>query len=218
MFLIGERTNLFLHSLHEYLCFCPKLVFLTPLLIKSDELPTGINIILAIACYTGYNQEDSIIVNKGALDRGLFRSTFYKTYSDQEKEIIRVGGLMEQFEVPNRNDTKGIQHSNYGKLAPDGIIEPGSRVIENDIIIGKTTPVATNKHEITQNVAKRYKKRDVSTGISQNETGVVDKVLVTTNSDGFKYTKIKIRSIRVPECGDKLSSLHSNTNRACKKI
>jgi len=171
---------------------------------RFKELPAGINAIVAIACYGGYNQEDSIIVNKGALDRGLFRSTFFKTYVDQEKEIVRVGGLMEQFEIPNRNDTKGIQHGNYEKLGPDGIIEPGSRVIDNDIIIGKTTPIATSKQEISQ--MKKFKKRDVSTSMRQNETGVIDKVLVTTNSDGFKYSKVKVRSIRVPEVGDKLAS------------
>lgn len=173
---------------------------------KYTELPAGINAIVAIACYGGYNQEDSIIVNKGALDRGIFRSTYFKTYVDQEKEIVRVGGLMEQFEIPNRNDTKGIQHGNYGKLSQDGLIEPGSRVVENDVIIGKTTPIATNKQEINQ--IKKFKKRDVSTSMRQNESGVIDKVLVTTNSDGFKYSKIKIRSNRIPKVGDKLASRH----------
>lgn len=171
---------------------------------KCNDLPAGINAIVAIACYGGYNQEDSIIVNKGALDRGLFRSTFYKTYVDQEKEIVRVGGLMEQFEIPNRNETKGIQHGNYGKLATDGIIEPDSRVIENDIIIGKTTPIATNKNQKVMQ-SKEFKKRDISSSIRQNETGVIDKVLVTTNADGFEYTKVKVRCIRIPECGDKLA-------------
>ncbi len=173
---------------------------------RYKELPAGINAIVAIACYGGYNQEDSIIVNKGALDRGIFRSTYFKTYVDQEKEIVRVGGLMEQFEIPNRNETKGIQHGNYGKLGPDGVIEPGTRVIENDIIIGKTTPIATSKQEISQ--IKKFKKRDVSTSMRQNEAGVVDKVLITTNSDGLKYSKVKIRSTRIPETGDKLASLH----------
>lgn len=172
--------------------------------LKYKELPAGINAIVAIACYGGYNQEDSIIVNKGALDRGIFRSTFFKTYVDQEKEIVRVGGLMEQFEVPNKNETKGIQHGNYNKLSQDGLIEPGSRVIENDIIIGKTTPIATSKQEINQ--LKKFKKRDISTRMRQNEEGVIDKVLVTTNSDGFRYSKIKIRCTRTPEIGDKLAS------------
>ena len=33
----------------------------------------GINAIVAISSYTGYNQEDSVILNASAVDRGLFR-------------------------------------------------------------------------------------------------------------------------------------------------
>lgn len=176
--------------------------------IKFNELPAGINVIVAIASYGGYNQEDSIIVNQSAIDRGLFRSSFFRTYVDQEKEIVRVGGLMEQFEIPNKNETKGIQHGNYGKLAQDGIVEPGSRLVENDVIIGKTTPIAASKQEINQ--LKKFKKRDVSTSMRPNEVGVVESVMLTTNSEGYKYTKVKVRSVRVPEIGDKLACYSSD--------
>ncbi len=50
-----------------------------------SDLPSGINSIVAIACFTGYNQEDSIIMNQSAIDRGFFRSIFYRTYHDQEE-------------------------------------------------------------------------------------------------------------------------------------
>ena len=33
----------------------------------------GVNSIVAIASYTGYNQEDSVILNESAVDRGYFR-------------------------------------------------------------------------------------------------------------------------------------------------
>ena len=51
--------------------------------LKFGELPAGINAIVAISCYSGYNQEDSIIMNQAAIDRGLFRSAFYRSYKDQ---------------------------------------------------------------------------------------------------------------------------------------
>lgn len=47
------------------------------------ELPAGCNAIVAIACYTGYNQEDSVIINQYAIDWGFFRSVFFWTYSDK---------------------------------------------------------------------------------------------------------------------------------------
>ena len=52
----------------------------------EKELPSGQNIIVAIACYTGFNQEDSLIMNKSSIERGLFSSMKYKTYKDSEKQ------------------------------------------------------------------------------------------------------------------------------------
>ena len=43
-----------------------------------NKLPYGMNAIVAVASYSGYNQEDSIIVNKTSLDRGLFRTMIFK--------------------------------------------------------------------------------------------------------------------------------------------
>ena len=59
--------------------------------INYDELPCGVNAMVAIGCYTGYNMEDSILMNQGAVDRGLFRATFYRTYKDDEKKIQSSG-------------------------------------------------------------------------------------------------------------------------------
>lgn len=203
----NDRFDTLAHILHY-----PQRPLVSTQLMKHmhfTKMPSGANMIVAIQSYGGFNQEDSMIINKGAIDRGAFRSSFFRTYTDQEKEIVRVGGLMEQFESPNKNETKGIQHGNYGKLGPDGIIEPGSRTIEDDIIIGKTTPIATNKYEANKTkTGTEFKKRDVSTSVRPNEVGIVDRVMLTTNQDGYKYTKVRIRSLRVPEIGDKFSSQH----------
>ena len=34
-------------------------------------------------CHTGYNVEDAVIVNE-ALERGIFRTTYYNTYKAHE--------------------------------------------------------------------------------------------------------------------------------------
>lgn len=52
--------------------------------ISVKELPIGCNPIVAMACFTGYNQEDSIIINQSAIERGMFRSVFYRTYKSEE--------------------------------------------------------------------------------------------------------------------------------------
>ena len=52
--------------------------------ISVNDLPLGLNTVVAMASITGYNQEDSIIVNQSAIERGLFRTVFYKGYQAEE--------------------------------------------------------------------------------------------------------------------------------------
>ena len=84
-----------------------------------EELPSGCNSIVAIACYSGYNQEDSIMMNQSAIDRGYFRSVFFRTYNDSEK-------VSEKIKKPNLAKTSGMKHGPYNKLDNDGLICPGT--------------------------------------------------------------------------------------------
>ena len=103
-------------------------------------LPSGQNAVVAIACYSGYNQEDSVIMNQSAIDRGLFRSIFYRTYQDQEQD--RGFTAVELFAKPQRDDhqTTRMRHGTYEKLDADGLVPPGINVVGDDIIIGKLVP------------------------------------------------------------------------------
>jgi DNA-directed RNA polymerase II subunit RPB2 len=173
--------------------------------LRFRELPAGQNAIVAILCYSGYNQEDSVIMNQSSIDRGLFRSLYYKTYMDQEKKQGQI--TMEEFEKPTWETTLKLKHGTYDKLDSDGLISPGSRVSGEDIIIGKTAPIPADSEELGQR-SKTQTKRDVSTPLKSTENGIVDQVLVTTNNEGLKFVKIRIRSTRVPQTGDKFASRH----------
>ena len=87
-------------------------------LLPCNDLPNGLNVIVAIACYSGYNQEDSILINRGSVERGLFSSTFYRTYKDDEKKI-QSSGQEEKFTKPDPNLTKGMKPGYYEKLNPN---------------------------------------------------------------------------------------------------
>ncbi|KAF3451172.1 hypothetical protein FNV43_RR07264 [Rhamnella rubrinervis] len=168
------------------------------------QLPAGINAIVAIACYSGYNQEDSVIMNQSSIDRGFFRSLFFRSYRDEEKKMGTL--VKEDFGRPDRANTMGMRHGSYDKLDDDGLAPPGTRVSGEDVIIGKTTPIAPD--EAQGQAASRYSRRDHSISLRHSETGMVDQVLLTTNADGLRFVKVRVRSVRIPQIGDKFSSRH----------
>ncbi|RAK77110.1 DNA-directed RNA polymerase II core subunit RPB2 [Aspergillus fijiensis CBS 313.89] len=173
--------------------------------LRFRELPAGQNAIVAIAVYSGYNQEDSVVMNQSSIDRGLFRSLFYRTYTDSEKMVgLQV---IERFEKPMRSDTLGMRKGTYDKLDEDGIIAPGVRVSGDDIIIGKTAPLAPDAEELGQRT-KAHTKTDASTPLRSTENGIVDQVLVSTSNDDLKFVKVRMRTTKVPQIGDKFASRH----------
>ena len=176
------------------------------------ELPSGVNAIVAIMCYSGYNQEDSLIMNQSAIDRGFFRSSCYKTHADQERAkgaaaLAGPGGPSGQeiFEVPSVDTCTGLRHGTYDKLDEDGLIAPGVSVKGTDIIIGKTAPADRG---MEGGAPQPTKKRDASHAMKPNDNGIVDQVMLTTNQEGFKFAKVRVRQIRTPQIGDKFASRH----------
>jgi len=174
--------------------------------LSFKSLPSGVNAVVAIACFTGYNQEDSVIMNQSSIDRGLFRSVFYRTYNTAEtiNEFSE-----EKFCIPDRNLTLGMRRENYDKLDIDGIIPPGIAVSGDDIIVGKTLRIKTMPGAPPDRTPGEKKEfRDSSVALRHSETGRIDQVMLTTNSHGFKFVKLRIRSVRIPQIGDKFASRH----------
>mmetsp|Transcript_10451 Transcript_10451/g.26302 ORF Transcript_10451/g.26302 Transcript_10451/m.26302 type:complete len:1202 (+) Transcript_10451:187-3792(+) len=170
------------------------------------SLPAGINSIVTVACYSGYNQEDSVIMNQSAIDRGFFRSVFYRCYRDMEQSQGRV--CAESFERPTQGQVMGMRHANYNKVDSDGLISPGTRVSGDDIIVGKTSPLQQQDDGVDGQRASRFVKKDNSTAVRSSESGIIDRVMLTTNRDGYKFVKVRVRSVRIPQIGDKFSSRH----------
>ena len=159
-----------------------------------DRLPSGQNIMVAIATYTGFNQEDSIIMNKGAIDRGIFRVTTYKTVAHVEKKKGTSYNETIQFPPPDIRKRSYL----YDKLGEDGIVKVGEKVKKNDVLIGRVLKY-TNKQGVTEH-------KDCSIVAKINEAGIIDMAIIGTTPEGFKFVKIKIRSTAIPEVGDKLAS------------
>ena len=194
-------------AMSHILCY-PEIPMVSPYMSKfygAQSLPAGQNIIVAIMTYTGYNQEDSNMINRGALDRGRYRSIFYRTYKDEERKN-QSSGEEEKFCHPDPMETKHIKNANYDKIGEDGFVPKDVYVTPDDILIGKVVPLRVPTGAVLPAGAK--KSRDVSKMPRNNESGYVDKIYKNRNGEGFSFVKIRMRQDRIPEIGDKFSSRH----------
>ncbi len=174
-------------------------------IVDYGKHPAGQNIVVAIMSYKGYNMEDAIILNKGSVERGLARSTYYRPCSSEE--LRYSGGLIDQVGVPDK-EVKGYKsEKDYRLLEDDGIIYPEASVSEEDVIIGKTSPPrflsSLDEYNLTSSL-----RRESSVALKHGEKGVVDFVLITENEEGNKLVQVRLRDARIPEVGDKFTSRH----------
>ena len=171
-------------------------------LIKLNENPSGCNITVAIMTHTGYNQEDSLLVNKGSIDRGLLQITISHTEKDEDKQ--KINGDEEIRCKPDRTKTKGMRFGNYNKVNSKGVV-PENTLIENrDIIIAKVCPIKENRNDHT----KVIKYEDGSKQYKTLEETYIDKNYIDRNGDGYTFAKVRLRCLRKPVIGDKFSSRH----------
>jgi len=169
--------------------------------LRFREMPAGVNTIVFIMCYTGYNQEDSLMLNQSSVDRGFMRAVSYRCYAAEEAKDAK--GTRDTFERPQDKRTVALRKGDYSKLDFDGLATPGVRVLGDDIIIGKTSPLPKTGEELD-----RYDRKDNSIAMRTAEVGVVDNVMLSVNANGFKFTKVRIRTLKIPEVGDKFASRH----------
>ena len=160
----------------------------------AHKLPSGVNAIVAIMTHTGFNQEDSIMVNQSALDRGLFTSTYYKAMRDVCNKNHSTG---EEELFTNPTNISSQKPYSYEKLNDDGFVSKNTYVNGNDVIVGKVMPKKANGVITYQ---------DSSLTMKANDDGYVDMNYNGINSDGYKFCKVRIRKNRKPEIGDKCAS------------
>ncbi len=171
----------------------------------SENHPSGQNLIVAVMSYKGYNMEDAVILNKGSVERGLARSTYFRP--SVAEELRYSGGLTDDICVPDK-EVKGYKSEHdYRFLEGDGIIYPEAEIKEEDVIIGKTSPPrflsGMDEYSLASNV-----RRESSVAVPHGERGVVDFVLITENEEGNKLVQVRVRDERIPEIGDKFTSRH----------
>ena len=164
------------------------------------DMPGGANVVIAVLAYTGFNQEDSIIVSRDALDRGLFRSSIWKSFKDEEKGI---GSDIERFGIVP-STAIGFRKADYSKLRDDGLPLLGEEMNNGDVVIGKRMQTS----QLGNDKKKRSTLIDHSTILCTAEPMHVTDVYLSTNKDGARIVRVRLGASRTPEIGDKFSSHH----------
>ena len=161
-------------------------------ILHGNDLPSEQNPVVAVMTYTGYNCEDAIIVNKGSIDRGIFRSEIFRTYRDEESVHKSTDGPRFA-KVKPEDGLIGVRDGNYNTLQDDGFPEVGTILENNDAVIGKVAELPDGK------------KRDLTTFVKTHERAQVCKVMKTIGKDDKCNVIVQTRATRVPEIGDKFA-------------
>ena len=166
--------------------------------ITNDEMPYGENAIVAIGVYGGYNVEDSILFNEGAIKRGLFKMTYYTMYESRE-ESSKVGKneIDSKFANIEKSNVVGLKMGvDYSQLDEYGLIKENTPLDDKTVVIGKVLTNLDNPETVLD--ASEYPKK--------GQLGYVDKSFMTEGEEGFRIAKVRIREEREPNIGDKFAS------------
>jgi DNA-directed RNA polymerase II subunit RPB2 len=167
--------------------------------INKEEQPYGVNAIVAIMSYTGYNVEDAILINEGSVKRGIFRTTYYTTYEAREESSTISGASVNTTfsNIEAKPNVKGIKDGfDYSKLDQYGLVQEGTLIDDRIVLIG----------EVSTTTEQRGTYIDNSKTTKKGQLGVVDKAFMSGGEEGFRIAKIRIREERLPAVGDKMAS------------
>lgn len=183
---------------------------------KGGCLPYGVNAIVAVTVYGGTNQEDAVILNKSAVQRGMYQTMYYHTYEtseefiyeaytyiDNERVVDQTSSVYTEIANPTKDGSIKLKaNKDYTKLDSKGIIRLDSIVDENTILIGHISPIFSAKGHLEGH-------QDKSVEAKRGQLGRVDAVYTFHNDSGRKCVKIRVVEERFPIVGDKMASRHS---------
>ncbi|XP_051129434.1 DNA-directed RNA polymerases IV and V subunit 2 [Andrographis paniculata] len=161
-------------------------------MVPHPEYFNGQCAIVAVNVHLGYNQEDSLVMNRSSLERGMFRTEHVRSYkSEVENSEAAPGKKVKDDELINF----GKIPSKIGRvdsLDEDGLPYVGANLQTGDIVIGKHAASGV----------------DHSIKLKHTEKGMVQKVVLSANDEGKNYAVVSLRQVRSPCLGDKFSSMH----------
>ena len=176
------------------------------MVVDYEKHPAGQNVVIAVMTWKGYNIEDALVLNQSSIEFGFARSTYFRTVEAEELKFS--GGLVEKVAVPDKDVVGFRSEHDYRFLEDDGIAYPEANLSEGDIVVGKISPPrflsGMDEYSITT-----VERRESSIEVAHGEHGIVDTVVLTESEDGNKLVRVKLRSNKNAELGDKFIARHA---------
>ena len=180
--------------------------------VHKDKLPNGENLIVAISTYTGYNQEDSIIINENSIARGMFNVSLFKSHVDKE-DINEEFNESVLFDNPVNMFKKGenimYKKAHWNNIDDNGYPIKNTKMEDGDVFLGKVHKknIKFESSTIFRKEQDKIEYIDKSVVADKIVYGTIDSSYVY-NKNNAKNIKIKFRKMRKPVLGDKLASMH----------
>ena len=167
--------------------------------INNEQHPNGVNAIVAIMCYTGYNTEDAVLFNQASIQRGIFNTTYFNSYEARE-ESTKVAGSNIDVKFANIENKLNVFNLkpgyDYSHLDEYGLIKENTKLDDKIVLIGMALSDITDPNKAV----------DSSISPKKGQLGYVDKTFMTEGEEGFRIAKVRIREERIPAIGDKFCS------------
>jgi DNA-directed RNA polymerase subunit B' len=173
--------------------------------INYDTHTGGQNIVIAVACYEGYNMEDALVFNMSSVQRGLFWSMMFRTYDAEKKRYM--GGQEDVIGIPEPGIRGYAGEDAYKHLPEDGIVNPETEIKSDEVLIGRISPLRF-LGSMDQFITGLENIRETSVRLRHGDKGIVDRVFITETDAGNKLVKVVVRDLKKPEIGDKFASRH----------
>ena len=167
----------------------------------------GQNAVVAVMSFSGYDIEDALVLNRASVDRGFGRCVVYKS---KVVTLKKQGILSDVLRGPPRNAADGTIPDDFRLIDSDGMPRVGEFVRVNDVLVNKLSPkkdanmpMQVQDDEFTE-LPEKWKG-------SKNADAYIDNVMITQANDLDQQkmvVKVRVRSTRTPELGDKFSSRH----------
>ncbi|KAJ5142276.1 DNA-directed RNA polymerase I subunit RPA2 [Penicillium atrosanguineum] len=174
-----------------------------------DNFPNGMNAVVAIISYTGYDMDDAMIINKSAHERGFGHGTIYKTkvHSLAERDSRRSKSKREITKLFGFAPGDMVRQELRQFIDEDGLPHVGVRVKEGDKIAAYHDvryDAASDSYVNVDGVTHFLKYKDAEAGYIES----IRLMGAEAGNEPIQSLSVKYRIPRKPIIGDKFSSRH----------